>query len=1784
MLLPGYILNEEISSGPGWRMFRAVRNRDAARTLVKISSNDRDDQDSSSLLLGEHAILQQCDGVYELSVTEVIHFSGQVALIHEDFAGTPLSHTLASGPMPVHELLQLSVELCGIMMAVHGNGLVHGLLHPASILIERRLMRVKATNFFLTQLPGFPTVLPTAMRSDPGVVPYISPEQSGRIERVVDQRSDLYSAGALLYHALTGWAPFRSTDPMEVIYAHLAREAVPPHQVDTQIPETLSDIVMTLLAKDPSDRYQSAGLLRDDIKRCLDDIAAHGQIGVFSLKTGTDDGHFELSQGLVGREAELLRLSDAYQKSAAGRVSALIIDGYAGVGKSALVQSLLPVILRRDGSFIRGKADQMQADVPYAALSSAIRDFITQLLMENRDRLDYWRRRFDTYLRPVAGVVLRLIPEMEFFLSADHEVESVPQSEASNRFREGIRRLFDALSDKEHPLVFFLDDLQWVDNETLQLLRTIMEESRVRHLLFIGAVRGHEISGESAVSEFLNLLKTLDGYEGSILLEPLNLDQVNLLVSSALHCPPSQSIALSGIMFRKTRGNPFFLRQFLSVVHENGLLNFDEQTGRWHWETDRIEQLPYTENVVLLLSQRIQTWPEATRSTLSVASLLGNSFALSSIAVASAEDELPLEQTLRPAIDARLLLPMEKGQKPIFQLPGRNGGEHSYRFLHDRVQQAAYALIPEDQRAKAHLTIGRRLLNAIPDAVRDRYAFLLADQFNAGRTLLTTRDEKRELAQLNIQAGLKATESVAFASASSYFRIALGLLNDEWDEEFDLLWSATREIGRAEYSLGNHASASIHFETMSSRARVPLETAEALAERVHLMIHFGRYSEALEFGRQGLAALGHPIPERINRFHVLLELLRLRIATRGKTPEMISAQPAMTDAKARRALDLMTRLLTAAYFASAETIGFFILRMMRIVSAYGMIDSAAYVFSQYGLVLGAGLGRHKEALDFASTGVRMIEETPYPYWKTRVFLAMAAVVNHWSRDARENLAYLKRAAQAAQECGDLLYEMYPGQFTVLTRYFLGDPVNEIMIDIEASLEHTRRSELTSLSMRTFRQFFRDIRGETPVAGMWDTPDFHSEEVRVELEKSGDSASSAQFYILRMYALYLADRLDEADSLRSKVKRHFAGTMGQLSNVEYHLVHGLVACARLAQGAGDRSDHRIARQSLRKLRSFEKHCPDNFRSLRTLLEGELSGLRGNTLNAMKWYEQAIETSLIRGDVRTEAVASRCAARTCKRSGLTEASHAYARRAMDAFSTWGAVRYADACFEEFFREAASPAGRPSLPVPPGSPSAFSKTESSFFDLGSLLKATAVITSEIHLHNLVEKLLRIVVENAGAEHGVLFLEQDGDLRAIARWDPGQQRIVHLDNLDVDDTPDIPKRIIRYAERTQKQILLDSALASEQFGLDDDVVHRSVQSVLCMPILYTSTLIGVLYLENTLNSGVFHPGRIEFLQLLSSQVASALENARLYANLEDARRTLEQYSLDLEKKVLERTRDLQRRGEELQEALDDLQRTQSQLIQAEKMASLGELTAGIAHEIQNPLNFIRNFSEVSIELATDLIEEAALQPKDESMVNHLEDLTSLLDVSKKIHEHGLRIERIVRGMLDHSRSGDLVPSPASVNALVAEALSLSYHGMRAKDENFFAAVETSYDESIPELNLIVLDVTRVFINIISNSLFFLSRKHAQSGPAYNPTLSIWTEKKDHVAEIRIRDNGPGIARDALPKVFQPFYTTKPSGMGTGLGLSIGYTIIVEGHGGGMSVDSEEGEWTELTVRFPLP
>ncbi len=1782
MLVPGYILHDELATGPGWRLFRALRTKNETRALIKITSNDREDQDASALLLGEHAILSQLMGEYPLAVSDVLRINDQVALIHEDFPGAPLSQTFEGGPLDIEELLQFATGLCGIMSSIHSKGLVHGFLFPGSILIERRSMRLKVTNFFLAQPPGLPTVLPPALGNHPSIVGYIAPEQSGRIERDVDERTDLYTVGVLLYQGLTGWAPFRSSDPMEVIYAHLARGAVPPHQVDARIPETLSHIIMTLLAKDPSDRYQSADLLRADIQRCREDIAAHGNISIFPLKSGSDGGHFELSQRLVGREYEMQRLEKALQLSTKGRMTALLIDGYAGVGKSALVQGLLPHIVRRDASFLRGKADQLQRDNPYAALSSAIRDFITQLLMENRQRLEYWQRRFDTYLKAVAGVVVRLVPEMAFFLSSDTTVESIPQSEAANRFREGMRRLFDALSSEEHPLVFFLDDLQWVDSETLHLLTAILEDDHPRHLLFIGAVRGHEIEEGQAAAAFLDSLERIDGYDGTLLLEALNLDQVSDLVSSALHCAPAQSLELTDIMFRKTRGNPFFLRQFLSVIHENGLIRFDEVSNRWLWKAGEIERLPYTENVVLLLSQRIQTWPEATQTSLATASFLGNSFAISSIAVAAGESEPLLEEQLRPALEARLLLPMEKGQKPGFQLPGKNGSDATFRFLHDRVQQAAYALVPENRRAAMHLGIGRRLLDFIDDVDREKYAFLLADQLNAGRSLISTDDEKRELARLNILAGTKAGASVAFASAASYFRVALDLLRDKWEEEFDLLWTATREIGRMEYALGNHESATAHFETMSLRARTPLETAEALAERVHLMIHFGRYNEALAYGGQGLKVLGYPVPDRVRRFHVVVELLRVRLATRGKTPASIASQAEMTDRKTRLAVDLMTRLLTAAYFASAETIGFFNLRMMRLVATSGMIDSAAYIFSQYGLVIGAGLGRHREALDFATTGVRMIEGTPFSYWKTRVYLATAAVVNHWTRDARENLPYLERATQSALECGDLLYGMYPGQFKVLTRHFLGDPVGNVLEDIESSLAYSRRNQLPTLSMLTFRELYRDLRGETSAAGEWDSDGFDAETVRSELEDSGDSASTAQFYILRMLSFLLADRSEEANAMREQAKRHFAGTMGQLSNVEYHTLSGLIAIAHLRTASGSRADLRIVKQSLKKLRRFEKNCAVNFASRRALLEAELCSVRGETLDALRCFESALDLAATKNDARTEALAARGAARTCLSSGLTESAAAYARRAVDAFGAMGAERYAAACFEEFALQDSRITRAVTTSPLSGSYADPAHSETSF-DLGSLLKSAAVITSEIHLPDLVEKLLRIVVENAGAQHGVLFLEHDGELGAIARWDPDLQNIVHLDSLAIDETPDIPKRIVRLVARTQKQVLLDSAIASEQFGLDDDVLRRDIHSVLCLPVLYKSSLIGIVHLENNLNSGVFHTGRVEFLQLLSSQIASALENARLYARLEEARSALEQYSRDLESKVRERTHDLERRGEELQRALNDLQRTQTQLIQAEKMASLGELTAGIAHEIQNPLNFIRNFSELSIELVADLKTAAEATPGNSDTDSQIEDLTSLLDVSNKIRDYGLRIERIVRGMLDHSRSSNLVASKARINTLVAEALSLSYNGMRAKNEHFQVAIETSYDDRIPELDLIVLDVTRVFINIMNNSFFFLRQKAELGAADFQPLLSITTRLHDSDVEIRIRDNGPGIGPEAVNKVFHPFFTTKPAGEGTGLGLSISYTVIVEGHNGGMSVESIPGEWTEFTVRLPL-
>ncbi|MCZ7556556.1 MAG: AAA family ATPase [Bacteroidia bacterium] len=1780
MQVPGYSLKEEYSAGPGWRMFRGIRVTDNAAVLVKIASDDTDDQGASPLLLGEHAVLSQSHSAAFLSIQEIIHLNDFVALVHEDFRGSPLSLTLDGGPLPVEEVIELGIALAQAAMDLHSLGLLHGLLQPSGILIERRPMRIKVTNLFLSQPHGLPTVLPPRFRSSTAIVPYISPEQTGRIERVVDGRSDLYSIGVILYQSLTGWTPFRSNDPMEVIYAHLAKNAVPPHEVDSSIPEALSRIIMALLMKDPMDRYQSAMILQDDLLRWRTVHSDTQRSHSFEPRTGVTSGYFELPQRLVGRDTELAQLTDAWERCTRGIRTSLILDGYAGVGKSALVQGILPLIVRHNASFLRGKADQLQRDTPYAALSNAIRDFITQLLMENREQLDYWQQRFRQYLDSVAAVIARFIPEMEFFLGSQLTLEAVPQAEAVNRFREGMGRFFEALSSESHPLVFFLDDLQWVDGDTLQVLRAILDEQRARHVLFIGAVRGHELTDAMPATDFLRTLSDTEGFAGTITLDALSLDRVNEYVSMALHIPPAQSLEFSEVLYLKTRGNPFFLRQFLSLVHEKALLRFDEATESWRWSLEETAQLPHTENVVLLLTQRMQTWSQAARDSLAMASVLGSSFALSSVAVASGREVAQLEDEIRPAIEARLLLPMEKGQKPMFQLPGRNGDDPKYRFLHDRVQQAAFALIPEDRRASTQLTIGRRLLDQLPTDRHEEYAFVLADQFNAGRALIETHAERIALARLNILAGIKAGSSVAFGSAVTYFRIALELLGNTWESDRALLWTATREIGRMEYALGNLDAASRYFETMSAHARTPIEEAEALAERVHLMIHFGKFREALELGRRGLVVLGHHIPERVTRLHVLAELIRLRIATRGRTPEDIAALPEMTDDNAKRATELMTRLLTAAYFASAETIGFFNLRMMRLVARFGTVESAAYIFSQYGLVLGAGLGRHSEAYHFAHTGIRMMEGTPTSYWKTRVYLATAAVVNHWTHDVRESIPLLDLAMEAAKSCGDTLYELYPGQFKVHTLHFLGTPIAEVLKVIDTLFIHARKHQLSTISLEVYRQFYRDLQGESSEPGDWHGAGFDEDKIRSEIEGSGDSATAAHYYILRMEAFLAADRLADADAMLWLAKRHVAGTMGQLSHIEYHTSRALVAAEKLKEGLGGRSDMQTLRRSLRALSRFEKHCPENFASRRLLLAAELAAISGDALKALRLYDQSLEKAKTRNDFRIEALTARSATRTCVNAGLHEVGKSYARTAVEAFSAWGAYRYADACFQQYLRTERRS-------VPPAFSGGISSQHSvtpeaaSSFDLGSLLKATSVITEEIHLARLVEKLLHITVENAGAERGTLLLEQDGDMRTHAHWDATSQRAMLLEHLRPEETPEIVSRIVRYVERTKKQILLDTALTSEQFGGDADIQRRGVQSVLCIPVLYKSALIGILYLENNLNPGVFSPARVEFLQLLFSQIASALENARLYAGLDEARRSLEEYSIGLEKMVAERTQDLERRSEELQQALDHLQRTQAQLIQAEKLASLGELTAGVAHEIQNPLNFIRNFSELCVELTTEM-RSAATEGIGTSL-SLQDDLATLHDVSKKIHDHGLRIERIVRGMLEHSRSGSLTRTTEDVHTLIGEALSLCYHGLRAKDDTFTVAIETRYDDSLPAMEVIAADLSRVFINIIDNSFYYLKEKARSAGSSYFPSLSISSARTPHDAEFRFRDNGPGIPPEALQKVFQPFYTTKPSGVGTGLGLSLSYTSIVEGHRGTLSVKSAYGEWTEVIVRLPL-
>ena len=1793
--LQDYEGRETLYESPQTIVLRGVRKADNLPVVLKSLRQEYPSPREASRLQREFEITRHLEIQGVVKSMDLVPHKNSFILIQEDFGGESLQSLLKRVKLSLDGFLSVGVQLADTLGQLHRKSIIHKDVNPTNILINPHTMQTKLTDF------GIASLLPKEnnVRSNllEGTLAYISPEQTGRMNRSTDYRTDLYSLGVTLYEMLTTTLPFAVKDPVKLVHCHIARKPIPPIAIDTMTPRAISDIIMKLLAKTAEERYQSAFGLKADLERCLRQWQEFGDIERFELAQSDFSGHLQIPEKLYGRDAEIKTLLDVFDSVMLGRREVLLVTGDPGIGKSSLVREVQKRLARERGYFVSGKFDQYQRNIPYTSLIQSFQDLVRQILTEGAAQLQYWRDRLQTALGPNGRVLAEVIPEIELILGEQPPVPQLSPAEAQNRFRIVFQNFTTAIPAKEHPLIIFLDDLQWADGASLDLLQYLITSSAAPYFLGIGAYRDTEVNAAHP------LTVTIDGIEKAgvtlhrLSIQPLKLEDVCELIADSLRCAEETARPLAELILEKTGGNPFFVSQFLRSLSEENLLIVDTSGRTWRWDLEQIKRRDITDNVVALMTSKLRKLRPETQEVLTLAACIGNPFDLAILATVRTK---PLRDTavdLSEAVSDGLVWPISEDLGPVDSAHQEaDASSLLYRFAHDRIQQAAYSIITAEERQIVHRRVGELLLRNAPPGKRDQKIFDIVTHLNLGAPGTAEEPARIELAGLNLEAGRKAKSSAAYQPAYNYFRAGLDqLLETDWETHYKTAMALHGEAAEAAYLSGD-------FEQMEKLADAVLNHARTIEDRVHIYevklhayIAQARYEEVIRAGLPVLKMLGAPIPSRPNLFHILVDVVRTRMKLSGKRLEVVNSLPPMTDPLKLAAMRIMFLLGTAAYFVRPNMAALTALRPLLLSLKHGVSPVTASSYVDYGIILCGKLGAIKEGYRAGALGLQLVDALQAKEFETRATLLFNALIRHWRDHARDALSTFWSTYQKGLESGDFQFASMAVYQHLVFSYHCGVSLDQIEQERTKCLQALTplNQKSAERTVKAMLQTILNFMGRSADPRLLQGEEFDEAAMMPVLVEENDTIALYDVHIHKAVLEYHFG--DYSEALRHiKLCKKYLDTLGAFDSGINNMYESL-AMLGLGSSGTRREQRRRLRQvkaNQRKLKKWADNAPMNHLQKYELVEAERARVRGDVVRAMDLYDRAIASARSNQYVQEEALANEVAAKFYLARSQTRNAKAYLQEARYLYNRWGAgakVRQLEAKYGALL-EASIPGARTAgdnLRT-----NITSSTEGAL-DFLSVLKASQAISGEIDLERLLTRMIKIVIENAGGERGCLILESDGRLVIEAEGSFETDDVTVLRSLPVESSPArVPAAIVNYVWRTRDNVVLNDATREGRFGTDAYILEHLPKSVLCRPIVKQGVLIGILYLENALTANAFTPDRLEVLDILSAQIAVALENARLYhemkrlnADLEQAARKLEDYSRTLEDKVAQRTQELSARNEELAKTLRRLNDTQTQLITQEKLASLGQLTAGIAHEIKNPLNFVNNFAELSLELIDEMREgfeklQERIDAPDRAAFEEL--LSGLEQNSRKINEHGKRADSIVRSMLQHSRGKSGERLEVDINAMLDETLGLAYHGMRAQDPEFNVAIEKSYDQSVGYITLVPQDVSRVFLNIIANSFYEVRKKRAEAGNNFSPALSVRTRNLGASVEVRIRDNGNGIPEQIRDKVFSPFFTTKAAGEGTGLGLSLSYDIIVKGHGGDLTFETEGREYTELIIRLP--
>jgi PAS domain S-box-containing protein len=1789
---------EVVRQDPESVLYRGQRGRDGAPTLLLTLASEHPGSESLGRLEHEHRLKDELAPDWAVQPLQILYQDGRPMLLLADPGGEFLDHLLGQ-PMEVTQFLHIAIALSSTLARLHACGLIHKDLKPANILLEPKTGAVRLMGFGIASRLPRERQAPAPPEFIAGTLAYMAPEQTGRMNRSIDARSDLYALGVTLYEMLTGVLPFAAADPLEWVHCHIARQPVSPHERVNGIPKPVSAIIMKLLAKTAEDRYQTAAGVQADLRRCLTEWETRRDIAPFPLGAQDVSERLRIPERLYGREREFGTLLDAFARVVEYGVSELVlVSGYSGIGKSSVVNELHKALVPLRALFAAGKFDQYKRNVPYATLSQAFQTLVRQILCKSEAEVSQWRDALREALGVNGQLIVNLIPELELVIGKQPPVPDLPPHDAQRRFQMVFRHFLGAFARPEHPLALFLDDLQWLDAATLALMEDLLTHADVRHLLLIGAYRDNEVSPSHPLMRTLEAIHKLGARVQEIVLSPLALDDVGRLVADALHSEHAQPLA--NLVYEKTGGNPFFTIQFLTALAEERLLGFDRDAASWIWDLARIRGKGYTDNVVDLMIGKLKRLPAITQEALKLLACLGNVAEIATLIMIRDQSEEALHTALWDAARTGL----------IFRLEG------SYAFLHDRVQEAAYALIPEGERAAAHLAIGRLLASRTVPEQLDEKIFEIVNQLNRGAALLTDRDENTRVATLDLRAGRKAKASAAYASACLYLAAGMALLNEgDWRSQYELMFSLWLERAECEFLSGNFDEAEGLISELLARGTSKVDQAAAYRLKVDLHVVKSENTQAVYSALECLRLFGIEIPAHPTREQVHAEYEKVWKSLDERSIESLINLPIMTDREMQAAMRTLSLLYAPALFTDINLVYLYLCHMVNVSLKYGTTDASTPGYAWFGTILGPHFNRYTDGYRFGKLACELVEKRDFLAYKAKTYFSMEMVVL-WTQPITTALQYIRAAHRAGVESGDRTISCYSCNHAITDLLLRGDPLDEVWPETEHGLNFVRTARFRDVAdvIVSQQRFIKNMRGETTTFSTFSDAEFDEEAFEADLGEDRMSTMVCWYWIIKLQARFLSGNYEAAIAAAEKAKALLWSSDSHIQLLDYYYYTALAIAAVYDTAPLDRQREWLEQLRVHgdQLREWAENCSATFPDKHALVSAEIARIEGRDLDAMRLYEQTIRLARGQRFVQNEGLAYELAARFYVARGFDEFAHTYLRNARYCYLRWGAlgkVRQLDQLYPHL---------RGEEPVP--GPTSTIEAPVEHLDLATVIKVSQAVSGEIVLENLIDTLMRTAIEHAGAQRGLLILPQGDELRVAAEATTSSDTVIVRQQEAFVSA--VPESIVHYVVRTQQSVVLDDALAQNPFSGDTYIGQHHAHSILCLPLINQCKLIGVLYLENNLTPHVFTPTRTAVLKLLASQAAISLENTRLYGDLQQReakiRRLVDANIIGIviwktDGEIIEaneaflamvgysredlvsgsvrwthltppewRQRDIRALAElqatgtaqpfekeyfrkdgsrvpvligcamfegsgdegvafvldlsEQKRAEEALRQAQAELTRTARMTMMGELAASIAHEINQPLAAIVMEGSAGLRWLN----------------NDAPDIEEARSALSRLVSEGRRAGGVIRGLRALVKKSVPEMAKFDINDAIQEILALT----RTELQRHQVSV---YTDLFPDHALVMGDrvqLQQVLLNLIRNAAEAMSAITDRA-----KTLEIKGQiTESGQALILVEDTGAGLDPVSAEHIFEPFFTTKPTGMG--MGLSICRTII-EAHGG---------------------